>query len=238
MDQTLARQVLDEAETDLVNLTKRQRIEAAGKMGRTGDPATSSLDLLDRIEISPMAIGRCAPDSITHDKKIIQIMDGKIFLPPNPYDPDVMGHENAFRNRFLAAFYQLRRIRSAPAANLYYRWTNNESEPDLARSHTIRRSRNHRNEKEEAGLSVAIGPWYFLHHQYCYFVSGKNVGPGSGDLEPVLDISTLEVHSELLSRRTVLRNFYEDNGLRIAKMSTKSRVSEVDLLGLLLGMLP
>jgi hypothetical protein len=193
--------------------------------------ASTVKEYLEKIEINPdFAVQNNVP-WVSELSPSITLRNGKIATPNKHGDLS----DEEFCNRHVADFHQQWGVRSIPQDGVYFRWTNRETEPELARGRTIRPSVNHLAQKTEAGLSVSAGPWlYFRMHSFCYFVSGKDLGLGS-DGEPILDISTLEVHSLLLTRRHVLCEFYERNRALIASMRTSIGVSELDLFTLMIG---
>ena len=101
---------------------------------------------------------------------------------------------------------------------VYYRYTNNKSELELAHNKELRNSRNHNTGIEEAGLSVSTHPFYgsFNGYKYGYMVTGDVVGFGS-DGEPLLDTKTLIVLSGITSDFGSLEKDYRGRENQIAK---------------------
>lgn len=75
--------------------------------------------------------------------------------------------------------------------SVYYRGTDNISEPDLIKSGQLRNSTNKLTAKEESGVSVSDVPDVKAHFKHMYKVTGKEVGIGS-DGEPLLDPKTMK----------------------------------------------
>jgi hypothetical protein len=122
----------------------------------------------------------------------------------------------------------------------YYRWVKDPNEPAWVSDRTIRPSYNGRADRWERGLAVAEGPWlYGLKNDYkwCYFVSGCKVGHGS-DHEPVLDVNTLELASEIMERKKVFGDFYARNEERLSSIHCETGVEVVDLYALFIGISP
>jgi hypothetical protein len=143
--------------------------------------------------------------------------------------------DEVFCNTHLRKFYADKSIRLAHNDPIFYRWTNSESEIDLALDRTINPSQNHLHQKFERGLSVVEGPWlYFQHHRHCYLVSGDVLERGS-DSEPILDIKTIRVHGRLLKRSETLSDFYNMNRTTISGIAVSSKVEEFELFKFLLG---
>lgn len=159
----------------------------------------------------------------------ISLAGGKI------YGPRVDISDEVFCNTHLRKFYADKSIRLAHRDPIFYRWTNTEEEIDLAMKREINPSQNHRLQKMEKGLSVAEGPWlYFQNHRHCYFVSGDVLERGS-DSEPILDIKTIRVHGRLFKRSETLSDFYNMNRAIISSTVVSSKVEELELFKLLLG---
>jgi hypothetical protein len=119
---------------------------------------------------------------------------------------------------------------------LFYRWTNNTNEHHLAKTRTLRPSRNHRTQERERGLSVATGLWfiYYSRNRYGYLVRGRCVGTGA-DGEPLLDHRHLRPASRLMPRETLLSRFFLRNAETIAALSEAEGVSVPALFWLVLG---
>jgi len=159
----------------------------------------------------------------------ISLAGGKIYGPREDISDEV------FCNTHLKKFYADKSIRLAHSDPIFYRWTNCENEIDPAMDRKINPSQNHLHQKLERGLSVAEGPWlYFQHHRHCHFVSGDVLEPGS-DSEPILDIKTIRVHGRLLKRSETLSDFYNMNRATISGLAMSSKVEELEIFKLLLG---
>lgn len=89
-------------------------------------------------------------------------------------------------------------FRPALPEGQYWRFTNNKNELKHIKEGALLRSKNHADNSEEIGLSVAEGAHYGIQgYKYGYIVSGDVIGRGS-DGEPLLDVEKLQPVSKLM----------------------------------------
>lgn len=80
----------------------------------------------------------------------------------------------------------------------YWRFTNNKNELNHIKSGELLRSKNHADNSDEIGLSVAEGAHYGIQgYKFGYIVSGDVIGRGS-DGEPLLDVGKLRPVTKLM----------------------------------------
>ncbi len=101
----------------------------------------------------------------------------------------------------------------------------------------MRCSKNHRTNDWLPGWSVVKGPWfYLLRRPYCWFVAGRELEQCGPDGEPLLDVHSLAVIAEPMTRRKLLDLFHDGNRARLLALSKETGVSQVELFALLIGL--
>lgn len=92
----------------------------------------------------------------------------------------------------------------APKYDHFWRFTDNKAEPGLLESRMLRPSFNYADNVPEKGLSVAEGAHYGAQpYKYGYGVRGDVIAHGS-DGEPILDLSSVNAATPIMSKSTIL----------------------------------
>jgi hypothetical protein len=189
--------------------------------------------------IALFAKGRCAvmkgnPLYIHRGPPPIRLDNGKIIGPERDGNPWT---DERFANELIRDFAHAQKIDLLAPPGTHYRWTSRHDEPDRARNGTLHPSRNRRVRRQERGLSVVEGPWFYcLRRHLCWFVKGHELKVRGSDGEPLLEVNSLEVVADIMTRRQVLTSLHMRNRDKLSELSHATGVPSVDLFALLIGL--